>query len=100
LADLLESISDALRAAGVACGVPALFALDETEVTWDAVITLDESFAADDLIVSTLTGIGLRVDFISHEIFSLFNRTRHGVDEGGGKTWAVRFATTPDFPIH
>lgn len=86
-------LREALQAAGIRASVPAITPWDDGMGEWIAVVSLfDESFHGEAAVRAAFELLGLRVEWIQHDLYSRFNRTAGGVDEGGGKTWNVIFS--------
>ena len=86
-------ILGALQAAGIPATCPALTPWSADNSEWIAVVSLfDEAFQDEAAVRAAFETLGLRVEWIQHDLYSRFNHTAGGVDEGGGKTWNVIFA--------
>lgn len=85
-------LSDALKAAGIRATVPCLSEWSVDGGEWIAVVTLfDEGFTDEAALRSAIDPLGVCVEWIQHDLYSRFNHTAGGVDQGGGKTWNVIF---------
>lgn len=92
MADFLDALQEALTAAGIRCSVPIVGPFSTDGVEWSAVVSIfDEQFNDDTAVRQAFEGLGTTVEWINHDLYSRFNRTASGTDEGGGKTWNVIF---------
>lgn len=87
-------IRNALQAADIRASVPAISPWNADESEWIAVVNLfDVGYTDEAAVRAVFASLGLRVEWIQHDLYSRFNHTEGGVDLiGGGKTWNVIFA--------
>ena len=92
MADFLDALQDALTAAGIPGSVPIVGPFSTDQVEWSATVSIfDEQFNDAAAVRRAFESLGVTVEWIHHALYSRFNRTAGGTDEGGGKTWDVIF---------